>query len=234
MKTFLRRRSRLCLELLEARCLPSTVTNLSDHDPGSLRDAIATTPDGGTVDFQAGLTGTIILTSGELAINENLTIEGPGASVITVSGNKASRVFAIANFTVAISGLTITDGSVTDSDGGGIYNVRRHADHHRLYFQRQLRHDLPSGGGILQRRHADHHRLYFQRQLRHCQRRRRRHLQLYGTLTITDSTFSGNSTTDGGGGICNDSIGTLTITDSTFSGNSASDGAAAASTTTAR
>jgi uncharacterized repeat protein (TIGR01451 family) len=42
-----------------------------------------------------------------------------------------------------------------------------------------------------------------------------------GTLTVTNSTFSGNSTAgglDGGGAIYND--GTLTVTDSTFSGNS--------------
>src|SRR6516162_2566653 len=82
---------RLLLELLETRCLPSTVTNLSDHDPGSLRDAIATSPNGGTVDFQPGLSGTIVLTTGELAISKDLTIEGPGANVITVSGNHASR-----------------------------------------------------------------------------------------------------------------------------------------------
>ncbi len=41
-----------------------------------------------------------------------------------------------------------------------------------------------------------------------------------GTLTVTNSTFSGNSAVDGGGGIYN-SGGTLTVTDSTFSGNSA-------------
>jgi hypothetical protein len=41
-----RGRSRLHLETLEERCLLSTVTNLSDHDPGSLRDAIAITPSG--------------------------------------------------------------------------------------------------------------------------------------------------------------------------------------------
>ena len=43
-----------------------------------------------------------------------------------------------------------------------------------------------------------------------------------GTLTITNCTFSGNSTTSGGGGIYNNS-GTLTITNSTFSGNSTGD-----------
>src|SRR5262249_54393022 len=82
-------RYRLRLEVLEARCLPSTVINLNDAGTGSLRDAIAITPPGGTVDFQAGLTGTILLITGELAITKNLTIAGPGADVITVSGNHA-------------------------------------------------------------------------------------------------------------------------------------------------
>src|SRR5208283_4608523 len=41
-----------------------------------------------------------------------------------------------------------------------------------------------------------------------------------GTLTVTNSTFSGNSATGGtGGGIFND--GTLTVTNSTFSTNTA-------------
>jgi fibronectin-binding autotransporter adhesin len=44
-----------------------------------------------------------------------------------------------------------------------------------------------------------------------------------GTLMLSDSTFSTNSATDGGGGIYNDG-GTLTVTDSTFSTNSADNG----------
>jgi len=68
------------LELLEGRCLPSTVTNLNDAGAGSLRQAIIDTPSGGTVDFQDGLTGTITLPSGELLINKDLTIAGPGAN----------------------------------------------------------------------------------------------------------------------------------------------------------
>src|SRR5262245_49306757 len=99
------RRSRLHLEALEGRCLPSTVTNLNDAGAGSLRQAIIDTPSGGTVDFQAGLSGTIPLSTGELLIAKDLTIAGPGADVITVSGNHGSRVFEItASVTVALSG----------------------------------------------------------------------------------------------------------------------------------
>ncbi|MBK9208823.1 MAG: S-layer homology domain-containing protein [Anaerolineales bacterium] len=43
-----------------------------------------------------------------------------------------------------------------------------------------------------------------------------------GTLTVTNSTLSGNSSTLGGGGISN--YGTLTVTNSTLSGNSATSG----------
>ena len=40
------------------------------------------------VRFDLGLTGTITLTTGELAItDDSLDIRGPGAGVITVSGN---------------------------------------------------------------------------------------------------------------------------------------------------
>ena len=118
-----RRRTRLHLEGLEGRCVPSTVTTLDDAGAGSLRQALLDTPAGGTVDFQPGLSGTITLTSGELAINKDLTVAGPGPDVITVSGNHASRVFDIAaHVTVALSGLTIADGFTLDSFGAGIQN----------------------------------------------------------------------------------------------------------------
>jgi hypothetical protein len=46
-----------------------------------------------------------------------------------------------------------------------------------------------------------------------------------GTLTLTDSTVTGNSAASGGGGIANDKEGTVTLTDSEVSGNSAPDNA---------
>jgi hypothetical protein len=202
----------LRVEALEDRCVPSTVMNLLDSGPGSLRQAILDTPSGGTVDFQSGLTGTIPLTSGELAIGQNLTITGPGANVITVSGNNASRVFDIgASSTVAISGLTIANGNVVDDNGGGISNngtltvsdciVRDNTALDDTGFDNN-----GNGGGISNN----------------------------GTLAVSNSTISNNSaqnnasfasseSSGNGGGITNN--GTLTVSNSTISNNSAQNNA---------
>src|SRR5215471_15961110 len=124
-----RRRVRLELEILEARTVPSTltVTNaLDDGSAGTLRSTIAAAPSGATIDFSNQLRGhTIVLTGGQLVINKNLDIEGPGANKLIVSGNNASRVFDIGNSaTVTIAGLSIADGSATSTtdpsrQGGG-------------------------------------------------------------------------------------------------------------------
>jgi hypothetical protein len=109
-----------------------TVTNLADSGPGSLRNAIADTAANGAINFQAGLTGTMTLTGGELDIGRNLTITGPNAGDLTIYGNTNGRVFNIlANATVNISGLTISGGLAlgTNGDiggpgqGGGILNA---------------------------------------------------------------------------------------------------------------
>ncbi|MBV9008921.1 MAG: hypothetical protein JO354_07115, partial [Verrucomicrobia bacterium] len=98
-----------------------TVTNTNDSGPGSLRQAILDAADGGTINFS--VTGTITLTSGELLINKSLTISGPGQSQLTISGNNASRVFAIGAgaYDVSFSGLTVANGlsQPTDADNPG-------------------------------------------------------------------------------------------------------------------
>jgi hypothetical protein len=107
---------------LEDRTLPSTFTvlNLNDGGPGSLRAGIASGDD--TIVFARGLHGTIKLTSGELLIATGVTIKGPGANQLSVSGNNASRVFEMAaGLNVTVSGLTITHGYAPDL-GGGILN----------------------------------------------------------------------------------------------------------------
>lgn len=103
----------------------ATVSNLNDTGAGSLRDAVATTPPGGTVDFAPGLSGTIGLTSGHIVIDKALTITGPGAQALAVTGN-GSRVFEVnaGGAAVAISGLQLTGaGLPVRSNGGAILNT---------------------------------------------------------------------------------------------------------------
>ncbi len=128
------------LEGLEDRTLLTTISvlNTDDSGPGSLRQAImdANAQEGAdTIEFAEGVQGTIGLTSGQLAITDELTIDGPGADVLTVSGSGMSRVFLVSGATVTIDDVTIADGLATDwvpespdtatfAGGGGLLNLR--------------------------------------------------------------------------------------------------------------
>ena len=113
----------VALSLLAVSAFPAlaatfTVTNPNDSGPGSLRDAISAAASGDKINFAPSLNGqTITLTSGELLINKNLNIQGPGANQLTISGNHASRVFHTQTDTT-LSGLTIANGSAADFGGG--------------------------------------------------------------------------------------------------------------------
>lgn len=99
------------------------VTSNADSGAGSLRNIIQTACPGATITFDPSVTGTISLTTGDLLINKALTITGPGANVLAVSGNHQSRIFNIASGTgntVNVTGLTIKDGS-TKADGTDFY-----------------------------------------------------------------------------------------------------------------
>src|SRR6478672_10528373 len=103
-----------------------TVTNTNDSGPGSLRQALVDSQDGDTIDFDSSLNGqTVTLTSGELLINKNITISGPGANLLAVSraAKAAFRIFHVTpDHTVTIEGLMISNGSVLNGFGGGILN----------------------------------------------------------------------------------------------------------------
>ena len=107
------------LEVMEDRKLLSTfpVTSLSDSGAHTLRAGIQSGDN--TIAFALGLRGTITLDS-ELRIPDSVTIIGPGANELSVSGNDAGRVFEIEAGQVAISGLTITNGQELAGNGGGI------------------------------------------------------------------------------------------------------------------
>src|ERR1043166_1399277 len=107
-----------------------TVNSLNDSGGESLREAIQTAANGDTINFS--VTGVITLTNGELLISKSLTINGPGAASLSVSGNANSRVFFISSGVMtSISGLTIHNGHADNStstyspgqSGGGVYNA---------------------------------------------------------------------------------------------------------------
>jgi hypothetical protein len=182
-----------------------TVANTNDSGAGSLRDALANANTGDTIDL-TGVTGTITLATGQLEIDVAVTIQGPGASLLTVSGNGASRVFNmdedLAGGTVTIAGLTVTGGN--DSEGGGVYfDCDRGSGSFILsdsVVTGNTADDL--GGG-----------LYFDE----CDGG--------GTMSVLNSVVSNNtSTSNGAGGIWFDQGDSLTIQNSTISGNHALDG----------
>jgi hypothetical protein len=113
----------LRLEILEDRALPSSlmVMNTNDKGPGSLRDTITNAKSGDTIVFAPSLDGqTITLTSDQLTINYSLDIEGPGAGLLTISGNNQNRIFNInEGLNVAINGLTLVQGRAVGGIGNG-------------------------------------------------------------------------------------------------------------------
>jgi hypothetical protein len=96
------------------------VINTNDSGPGSLREAVLVSGGGGdTIIFAPTLLGqTITLTSGQITVNTNMTIIGPGLGLLTISGNNASRVFYFSGGVSTISGLTIAYGRVVGGNGG--------------------------------------------------------------------------------------------------------------------
>ena len=152
------------------------VNNTNDSGAGSLRQAILDAIDGDVIDA-TGISGTLTLLS-ELYIDNNLTINGPGASNLTVSGNNAVRVFYIAGKSVTINDLTVANGRVVDNHGAGIFNwgsltLNRVTVTNNAVVKSTS--DYNRGGGIYSHDGT--------------------------SLTITDSTISGNTAQQNGGGI---------------------------------
>lgn len=174
-------------------CTPTiVVANNANTGAGSLRQAIADVCWGGTITFGGGVTSPITLAT-ELSIAKILTIQGPGANILTLSGNSAVRILNLAaNADLTISGLTLANGfrpaaQFPENGGaiqnGGILNASAMAFNNNVA-------SLGAGGAIVNN----------------------------GAAAVRDSTFSGNISAVGGG---IENRGTLTVTNSTFSGNSA-------------
>ncbi|MEY2510438.1 MAG: hypothetical protein QOE26_1201 [Verrucomicrobiota bacterium] len=215
MKTGLTVTHRLAIALLSiaaaAQAVAITVTNTSDGaapgPAGSLRKAINDAAAGDTIDFAVPVPGGITLTSGQLVIGKNLTIVGPGARNLNISGNNASGIFEVAaGVTMNISGLTLENGlatahtgwSATVKLGGAIYNSGNLTITACRIIQNRASSQVANGqalGGAIFNYNV-------------------------GTLTMRDSEITANlcdSNTPEGGGIFN--IGTANLTNCTVSNN---------------
>ncbi|HEY0349696.1 MAG TPA: choice-of-anchor Q domain-containing protein, partial [Pyrinomonadaceae bacterium] len=169
------------------------VTTNADSGAGSLRQALLDACDGSTIGFDMSqVVSPITLTTGELLINKNLTIQGSGANLLTVmrsatGGTPQFRIFdVISGKTFALSELTINNGNLV-SDGGGVFNQGTTT----LSACAITGNTANSSGGALVNDSG-------------------------GTMTVKGCTITGNSSPEGGG-IANG--GTLTILNSTVSGN---------------
>lgn len=103
------------------------VTNTNASGAGSLWQAVLDAnarPGSDAISFGPGATGTIVLTDALPAITGTLTITGPGAGQLAISGNGTHRVFSVTSgAAVTITGVTVRDGYVKSEHGGGICNA---------------------------------------------------------------------------------------------------------------
>ena len=211
-----------------------TVTSTADSGPGSLRAVLKSARNGDTINF--AVTGTILLTGGELLVSKNVKILGPGAGNLALNGNHATRVFrAASGTTTTIAGLTVTNGYATgrfslDMSGGGIYNESATLTVSNCVIAGNAAAQL--GGGIFNRAVTSHNTprtaaLTVVNCTLSANSAGSQGGGLYNsvgtgssaTMTVLNSTFSGNTSLGGGGGIANEPGGTVTVRNCTLSGN---------------
>jgi len=187
---------------------PLVVDNNGDLDDGNygpgqltLREAInlangvPNTID--SISFDAALNGKTITLATDLNVSDGVTITGPGAANLTVSGGGVTRIFnidaAAAGVVVNISGLKLSGGAPASGSGGAIQLVDETLNLTGMVFSTNL---APVAGGAIS-------------------------ANLAATLSISNSTFTGNSATTTGGAIHLGTGVNATITNTVFDGNTA-------------
>ena len=205
-------------DALEERAQPSvlTVTNSFDSGGGSLRATIAAASSGDEIVFAKSVSA-ITLTSGEIAIDKSLDIQGPGNANLVISGSNA-RAFDISgsstnveihDLTIAngvASGVTVTGLLGPATLGGGILDNQAHLLLSNVTVANCHASGVIGGGGGV--------------------------ASISGaTLVVVGGTFTGNtvngtSVDSPGGAILSDAGSTLSVQHSSFTGNRAIDGGA--------
>ena len=175
---------------------PLQVTTTADSGVGSLRQALADSTTGDTITFAPSVTGTIAIAS-PLAVINAVTTAGPGPGVLTIDGGNKVQDLVIGSGTgtVTVSGLTLTRGN--GSTGGAINDYFGHPLALKNVAITNSSASTSGGGAYVSQT----------------------------SLSVTDSTVSGNTAPQGGGLFVELPAGeNLVVQGSTFSDNTATSG----------
>jgi len=191
-----------------------TVTNVLDNGPGSLRATIAAAAAGDVIQFDPSLNGQVILLATQINVTRAVTIDGPGATNITISGGNHTRILSataplalggvtlkngfgnggallVSRTRATVTGCAFTDNAAPNGTGGAIYNLASALDLSRCTFSGNTAAGFGLGGAF------------------------------YGSpgvaVTMTDCVFTANSAHDGGAIFADNP---LTMLRCTFTGNS--------------
>jgi uncharacterized repeat protein (TIGR01451 family)/CSLREA domain-containing protein len=224
--------------------LREAINNANTNTDTTGGDCVAGISGADTIDLSS-LRGTITLGSDLPAISDDLTINGPGASMLTINANAKDYVLSVGVVRATIAGLTLTGASLdgalvnagtvtvenstisgnTESAGfnfsGGISNGSGTltVENSTISNNRSLDSVFSGfgfGGGITNNGGTTN---VANSVITGNSARFGGGIENRGTLTVESSTISGNSTSNDSGGIRNE--GTATIERSTISGNSA-------------
>jgi hypothetical protein len=180
--------------------LTITVTNTNDVGSGTLREALSVAPEGATIDFDPSLAGQTIDLSTPLTPTDfqTVSIVGPAAPPITISGGDQTEIFFVpANAVVTMQNLVLTNGYGGAHTGGAIENLGTLTfvngtitDSHTFGSGGAIQNVGVSGGSV-------------------------------GDLTVINSAIAGNSAMGGGGIESVGDVSIVTLTNTTISDNTA-------------
>ncbi len=178
---------------------------LCDAGECTLREAIDVanlTPAPDIISFDPlvfALPQTILLTSGVLTPTEDLSISGPGAGLLTLSGNGTTRLLESSAIDLVVDGITLSGGNgagnLNTGHGGAIYQAGGNLVLIDSVLSGNACQALGTGGAVY---------------------------SSFGTLALTRSSVSANTCDNVGAIYVQD--GSATLLDSTLSGNSGAAG----------
>lgn len=189
-----RRTVKLRLEVLEDRVVPATwyVAGTGDAGQGmknpqggggegDLRFCMSNAASGDTILF--GVSGTIAINSQLPTINQqNLKIDGSGQNVEIWGGGNYGILMVGPRGIAEIDNLSIDDGYVSGTDGGGLFNAGNLTLKNDTFLNNQAASDIDGKGG-------DGGAIYN---------------EIDATLTMVGVSLNSNTTSNHGGGIRND------------------------------